>query len=75
MLVGMKGPDLEHSLNSDTLFTLIAGIISSEGGVAESYSVYTSFSISFLQRLSGLVKTGSKLQQLREIENYHHHKN
>ena len=29
MLVGMKSPDLEHSLNSDTLFTLIAGLVKS----------------------------------------------
>ena len=51
----MESPDLEHSLNSDTLFTLIAGIISSEGGVAESQSVGRYFGISFLQRLAGLV--------------------
>ena len=29
MLGGMKSPDLEHSLKSDTLFTLIAGMVKS----------------------------------------------
>ena len=57
-LVGMKSADLQLGWNADTIFTLIAGIISSEGGVPESQSVDRSFefSISFLQKLSELVK-------------------